>query len=303
MKLLDLIFAARPMLHLPGWSIFLVSLHYHHQISGGSFSAEDIFVMLGITLMTAGGMYVNQVFDVESDKINRKLGFITLGYLSERTMMIAFLVTSITSVMIGWIVSFVTVALLIQAFAISWIYSAPPFRLKDRAFFGMLANGWAFGWLVSFAVMPDIGVNTAGKLGWDNPFYFFYVVMAVHCLTTIPDRTGDKATGKMTIAVVLGPKLTGTVAILLYSFALGTAWRSEFLPLAILAGIALTLSLLALLWPALMPATLAAKLPILLLAILAGTFYPLYLVFMIVLVWLTRLYYQRRFNMVYPSLR
>ncbi len=167
----------------------------------------------------------------------------------------------------------------------------------------MLANGWAFGWLVSFAVMPDITVNTAGNLGWDNPFYFFYVVMAVHCLTTIPDRTGDNATGKMTVAVVLGPKLTGTIAILLYCFALATAWRSEFFALVILAGVALLLSLLAMLWPASMPATLAAKLPILLLAILAGTFYPVYLVFMIVLVWLTRLYYQRRFNMVYPSLR
>lgn len=303
MRPLDLFFAARPMLHLPGWSIFLVSLHYHHQISGGSFSIEDILVMFGISLMTAGGMYLNQVFDIESDRLNRKLGFIANGFLSERAMMIAFLVTSIVSLIIGWSVSFVTFAVLIQAFAISWIYSAPPFRLKDRAFFGMVANGWAFGWLVSFAVMPDIAVNTAGQLGWDNPFYFFYVVMAVHCLTTIPDREGDKATGKTTIAVVLGPKLTCVVAILLNGMALATALRSEFLALAILAGIALLLSLLTLIGPARIPATLAAKLPILLLAILAGTFYPVYLVFMIVLVWLTRLYYQRRFNMAYPSLR
>ncbi len=47
MNWLDLIFAARPMFHLPGWSIFLVSLHYHHQISGDSFSVEDIFVLVG----------------------------------------------------------------------------------------------------------------------------------------------------------------------------------------------------------------------------------------------------------------
>jgi len=33
MKQLDYIFAARPMLLLPVWSIFLVALHYHHELA------------------------------------------------------------------------------------------------------------------------------------------------------------------------------------------------------------------------------------------------------------------------------
>ena len=302
MKKLDLIFAARPMLHLPGWSIFLVALHYHHQISGQYFSLEDLLVLVGITLMTAGAMYVNQVFDVASDEINRKLGFISRGFLSDRKMMAAFLISSLAGLVIGAFISFVTLAIFIQAFALAWIYSVPPFRLKDRAFWGMLTNGWAFGWLVSFAVMPEINVHNAGQLGWDNPFYFFYVVAAVHCLTTIPDREGDRATGKMTLAVVLGPRITYGLAALLYLLALVTALRSGFLPLAVLAGLALALVLVNLLGSGRLPATVAAKIPILLLTLLAGTFYPAYLVFIIVLVWLTRVYYRRRFNMVYPSL-
>ena len=302
MKLLDLIFAARPMLHLPSWSIFLVALHYHHQLSGQYFSLQDLFILVGITLMTAGAMYLNQVFDVASDEINRKLGFISRGDLRERDMMAAFLTASLAGSVIGGFISFVTLGIFVQAFALAWIYSVPPFRLKDRAFSGMLANGWAFGWLISFAVMPEINLNNAGLLGWDNPFYFFYVVAAVHCLTTIPDRVGDRATGKMTVAVVLGSRITYSLAALFYLLALVTALLSGFIPLAVLAGIALALIGVNLLGGERIPATMAAKIPILLLTLLAGTFYPAFLVFIIVLVWLTRVYYRRRFNMVYPSL-
>jgi 4-hydroxybenzoate polyprenyltransferase len=302
MKLLDLIFAARPMLHLPGWSIFLVALHYHHQLSGQYFSLEDLFVLVGITLLTAGAMYLNQVFDAASDEINDKLGFISRGYLGERDMMAAFLTASLAGSVIGEFISFVTVGIFVQAFALAWIYSVPPFRLKDRAFSGMLANGWAFGWLISLAVMPEINLNNAGLLGWDIPFYFFYVVAAVHCLTTIPDREGDRATGKMTVAVVVGSRITYGLAALFYLLALVTALLSGFMPLAVLAGIALALIGVNLLGSERIPATMAAKIPILLLTLLAGTFYPAFLVFIIVLVWLTRVYYRRRFNMVYPSL-
>jgi hypothetical protein len=106
----------------------------------------------------------------------------------------------------------------------------------------------------------------------------------------------------MTVAVMLGSRITYGLAALFYLLALVTALLSGFIPLAVLAGIALALIGVNLLGSERIPATMAAKIPILLLTLLAGTFYPAFFVFIIVLVWLTRVYYRRRFNMVYPSL-
>jgi len=36
-------------------------------------------------------------------------------------------------------------------------------------------------------------------------------------------------------------------------------------------------------------------------SLLAGYFYPIYLIFIVVLIVLTRLYYKKRFGMVYPK--
>lgn len=303
MSRFDHIFAARPMLHLPGWSVFLVALHYHHQISGDRFSWEDLFILAGITCMTAGTMFLNQIFDRKSDALNRKLGFIADGFLTERQMMAAFIVCSLVGLAIGFSISLATGAIFTQALAVGWLYSAPPARLKDRPWLGLLANGWAIGFLVASAVMPEIGIHTIGLLGWDNPFYFFCVVSGVYCLTTIPDIAGDAATGKRTLAVLFSPRVAMIVAAILYALAAVIAYCTGYLLLAGLAVVALLLVIPNLFQQSTAMVLVAAKLPILLLALLAGYFYPGYLVFMIVLIWLTRVYYKHRFNLIYPRLK
>jgi hypothetical protein len=44
----------------------------------------------------------------------------------------------------------------------------------------------------------------------------------------------------------------------------------------------------------------AAKLPLLLLTLLAGFFYPGYFLFVVALLFGTRIYYRRRFHIAYP---
>lgn len=302
MRLLDWVFAARPLLILPVWTIFLVSLHYHHQLAGQRFSFEDLLVLLGLTLMTAGAMYLNQVFDAESDAINRKVGFLQRGFLTERQLMAGFLVCSVLSLALAAFISIVTVAIFLQAFVLAWMYSAPPARLKDRPILGLLANAYSFGFLVSMAVMPEINVDNAGLLGWDTPFYFFLVVGSVHCLTTVLDIEGDRKTGKRTIGAVLGHRGAAVVALLLLAIAMLVAYESEYYFLLVLAALSFLLFLLNIFLPSLKTAQLAIKPPIVFLSLMAGYFYPFFLVFIIVLLWLTRVYYHRRFNMAYPSL-
>jgi 4-hydroxybenzoate polyprenyltransferase len=301
-KSADLFFAARPMLHIPVWSIYLVSLHSHHQFSGERFGWTNLFMMVCLSLMAAGSYWWNQVHDYESDLANRKLGFLQKSLLSRGELGSAFLISSVLALAVTPFYSVLIFAIFTQAFFLSFAYSAPPLRLKDRAWWGFFANAWGIGFMVPFCVMPELTVHNAGLLGWDNPSYFFLAVGAIYILTTIPDRVGDKLSGKRTIAVILGVTRAKLLALAVILLSAVVAYRSEF-PLLVLLSLISAATIVASLVVRRQQATLAAaKAPILLLTILAGYYYPVYLLFIIVLVVVTRVYYAQRFNMTYPRI-
>lgn len=302
MRLLDFIFATRPMLQLPVWTVYLVALHYHHELSGGSFDIYDLILLACLSLLAAGAAYLNQVFDFESDKINRKVGFLQNGLLSMNQLQTGFIVASVIPLAVAPFFSQFTFFLFAQLVFLAFAYSAPPLRLKDRAVWGLLANAWAYGFLVSLAIMPEINSHNNGLLGWDNPLYFFLAVAAIHILTTIPDRTGDAATGKRTIAVLLNKRLS---LLLAFALLLGAAWvanASNHFDLTVLSLAAAVISLVSLFFRSDRSVLFAAKMPLLLLILMAAYYYPIYLLFVVALLIATRIYYRYRFGIVYPKL-
>ncbi len=302
MRALDLVFAARPMLHVPIWSIYLVSLKYHNDLAGEHFDWRDVATLVCLSLLAAGAYYLNQIFDVASDTVNRKLGFLTDGKLVPGQLMLGYLITSLAALVGGWYLSRITFAILLQLFALGFAYSAPPFRMKDRAFWGFAANTWGIGFLVSFSVMPNINFHNAGLLGWDNPWYFAAAIGGIYLLTTIPDMAGDELAGKRTAAVVLGEAgalILGAVLLVLSAYL---GFRNEFILLGSISVAAAGLAAIALIVKRREALKLAIVLPIVLLTLLAGVFYPVYLLFIVVLVILTRVYYRRRLGITYPSL-
>ncbi len=302
MKLLDFIFAARPLLHLPIWSVFLICLHYHHRLSGDVFSYEDLITLIGMSLIVSGAYYLNQIYDYESDKINDKLGFLQSDKLTFKQLWIGYFVITLIPIVISYFISILILMIFIQFFVLGFLYSSKPFQFKNRPILGLLTNAYSFGWLVPFTVMPEINIHNAGLLGWDNPFYFFLAVAAVHIMTTIPDRDGDLKTGKKTIAVIISPALAKLLALLLLMISIVVAYQSGFL---LLSGLSLVSSLVVLLSCVNTSdrlSLLATKLPILLLTLLAGYFYYYYFVFIVVLLIATRIYYKKRFGIIYPQI-
>ncbi len=302
MRILDFFFASRPLLHLPIWSVYLVALHFHDELSGEGFGWTDLVVMAGISLLFSGAAYLNQVFDFESDRINNKLGFLQQGFISQPQMLAAFVVVSLPPMAVAPLFSMATLFIFAQFLLLAYLYSAPPFRLKDRPILGLFANSWAHGFLVAMAVMPDISIHNAGLLGWDSPLYFFLTVAAVHTLTTIPDREGDRATGKTTIGVVLGRGWSLAVALVFVGLSVWVAWYSGFAPLVYLSLASMFPILAAMIIRIDSTVLFAAKAPILALTFMAGYFFPLYFVFVVALLFGCRIYYLKRFNMIYPKL-
>lgn len=302
MKALDFVFAARPLLLVPFWSIYLVALNFHHELAGKSFGWINALSLLCLTLLGAAACYLNQVYDADSDRINNKGLFIDRGILTKSHLTAGFIILSIIGLGLSVFVSNFFFLICAQLLVFAYIYSAPPLRLKDRPVAGLIANAYCIGFLIAFSVFPKININNAGLLGWDNPFYFAMAVGGVYLLTTIPDRSGDAATGKQTVAVVAGRTTTILLAALWLLVAAVAGWQSEYLLLCAIAVMSLSVTLGTLAFRSDKAILIAAKFPILLLTLLAGWYYPAYLIFIVVLVLATRIYYARRFNIRYPSI-
>lgn len=302
MKLLDYFFAARPLLHLPVWSVYLVSLHQHHKTLGESFNLWHLGTMVCLSLMATGAFYVNQIYDYESDLLNDKLGFLQRDLTSPRSYIGAYLIFGVIGSAFAAIVSKLMLLIFLQGFVFAWFYSASPFRLKDRPVAGMLANAWCFGFLIPFAVLPPISLYHYFRHDLIWPCYFFLTVAAVHIMTTLPDRAGDVATEKRTLAVSLSPLLAKALALVFMLASAALAWWGEqpgllylslFSSLPLMACLVLKSARLEL---------LGAKLPLLLLTLLAGYYYPGYLLFVVALFVACRIYFLKMFGIVYPKL-
>lgn len=302
MKALDYIFAARPLLHLPVWSVYLVCLYYHQRLNGGRFGWSNLLMLALLSAAASAAYYINQVYDFESDHRNKKLGFLQNGILSERNLMIAYVGVSAAVLMAAALFSLQMLVVFAQLFLLGYAYSAPPFRLKDRPFWGFLTNAYGYGFLVPFTVMPDISLHSAGLLGWDNPFYFFLTVGSIYVLTTLPDKEGDRATGKRTIGVVLPHRAALVVAAILMTAAAWIAFYSGHEHLMYLSVFSSLLILTAVFVTSGRFMLFAVKFPILLLTLLAGCFFFGYFLFIVALLIGCRVYYQRRFDVVYPKL-
>lgn len=302
MKLLDYIFAARPLLHVPIWSVYLVALHYHHGLSGGSFGPVNLAVLASLSLVATSAYYFNQIYDYQTDLLNGKLGFLQRNLIARRTMILAALIVTAVALAVAPLISMMTFFILAQLFLMGVVYSFPPFRLKDRPLGGLLVNAYCFGTLVSLSVMPGVNIHNAALLGWDNPFYFFFAVGSIHIMTTLADRHGDAAAGKRTIGVVVPSHVAKLLALVFAGVSVHVAQRSAHWLLVGVALSAMLVILVSIAIPRQSVERFATKLPIVLLGLVAGYFYPGFIVFMVALIVLTRIYYRRRFGISYPKL-
>jgi len=302
MKVLDYFFASRPLLQLPIWTVYLVCLNTHQRLAGGSFGWTDLVIMAGLSLIFTGAAFLNQVYDEETDRINRKVGFLQLGLVSRTSLLKGSVLALILPMAVAPLIGLPTLFIFAQLVLLAYAYSAPPWRLKDRPVAGLLANAWSHGLLVALAVMPEITIHNAGLLGWDNPVYFFLTVGGTYAITTVPDRPGDLLVGKRTLAVVTRRAGALVTALLFFALAAWVAWDSEELLLVFLALGAAGLTGVALVARSGKAVLLAVKLPLLALTLTAGWYFPGYLLFVVALLIATRIYYHRRFGLVYPVL-
>lgn len=303
MRVLDYLFFCRPMLLIPVWTVHLLFRERFQRAS--EFSQDDLLTALSFTALFSAAYVINQIFDRESDRLNKKLGFleepISIGSGSARAL---FLALSVAPLMYALLLQPSLIFCFATLIVLGVLYSAPPVRAKDRPFPGWLFNAVTYSALLWWGALalsgaaPEDYFNSAPEA-----LAMFLAISATYALTTIPDAAGDVATGKRTMAIALGTHWTLMLAGLFSAASLTLSAVVGFWPLAWSAALALILVFLAIMRREDRFVLLAAKAPILALSVGAVVAFPLYGLFLVALILLTRVYYRRRWNMNYPSLR
>ncbi|GIX06918.1 MAG: hypothetical protein KatS3mg115_1321 [Candidatus Poribacteria bacterium] len=238
-SLWDGIALLRPTLLLPLWIMQLLGrLHAEERPLSGWPEPETwglnarFWAWCGAHTLMAGAAYVlNQLTDLKTDAINRKLFLLADGYVGRS---FAFWAMAICLTLAGGLLlavppSLPALVLLGLSVLLGAIYSLPPIRLKARAGWDLLANAIGYG-VVSFL----LGWTTARPVSilalWESLPYAF-CVGGTFLFTTIPDREGDRLAGCRTTGVVLGPRWTGLLGWSCYGGAallglLGENWRA-----------------------------------------------------------------------------
>jgi 4-hydroxybenzoate polyprenyltransferase len=301
-SLLDYIFVLRPILLVPAWTMVLAGFH---RSQGEWVISLALPGRLWLALLLFSGVMgaayiVNQIFDVETDRLNRKLFLVAEGYVDKKAIIVEAIL--LLGLSIG--AAFVTFQpkfgmVIVLSGLLGLLYSVPPFKLKARPFLDMLANGLGYG-LLAFAVGWLSSGRQAGAV-WQVSLPYVLAVSAVYLNTTIPDYQSDKATGNVTTGVWLGPRATRWLALAMMSgsLTLSIAYKD---PLCLAASaLALPLFLMAVITAKMRWTMLAYQAGSLVLVVLTAILYPIYLLILLATYFALKYYHRWRFGMDYPK--
>jgi 4-hydroxybenzoate polyprenyltransferase len=296
-KWLDPLFVLRPTLFFPCWTLFLAGA----RLSDGGHNGFRIVWAMVVTGAAMGVIYlINQLRDVGTDRINRKLPYFSQGIFSDRTAWYEVYGLTAFSILGAALVSWGFLAIVLGALLITGgIYNYPPFVWKDHPFWGIAAAVIGGGLAFLAGAEAGGGLRVGSVIGM-LPYVFAFA--ATSLWTEIPDITGDRAMGKRTFAVeygMLSTLLLGCVGVTV-SMVLGMSMGDWVIGWAAL--LSMPLFFYALVTKQVRWVMLAVKWSIFILALLVGCHYPGFLVLIAGYYLLARVYHLKRFGVIYPSL-
>ena len=296
---LDLVFVLRPTLFFPCWTLYLAGIRLSGNHEEG-FQWRIVFAMV-VSGAALGVVYlINQLRDVGSDRINRKLPYFSRNIFPVRAAWWEVVFLLVFSLVGAAFVSWVFLAIVIGGLIVTGVlYNYAPFQWKDKPIGSVIAAFLGGG--LAFLGGSEIG----GGLGWvavKQAIPYLFAFTATSLWTAIPDMEGDKAVGKCTFPIRYGLILTLWVgcAGVFAATVLGYLQKDWVI------GSASLLSLVFFLWALvkkqLASVMLAIKVSIIILSLLVGWFFPWYLGVIVLYFLIARWYHRQRFKMVYPNL-
>lgn len=186
--------------------------------------------LLGVVALLLGNAFIvgiNQVYDVEIDRVNKPFLPVASGEVSARLAWILVLVSAVVGLfVVRRFFSPLIFGLYAFGMTIGALYSMPPFRLKRYPLLAALTISCVRGFLLNFGVYHATVEAVGMQFAWSAPIVFLAVFMSVFaCVIAIskdlPDIRGDRLAGVSTFASRKGtPAVVKLViAMLLVNYA------------------------------------------------------------------------------------
>lgn len=319
-KCLDCFFLLRFPLLAPVWTIFILGwiTGTPSVLPGGRFTSplpdsafSHLWIMLwGFSLIVASIYVINQIVDIESDRINHKLFLLPHGFVSVRTAWVIAAICTGSGFAIAALFNSTVLILFGLSMLLGIFYNLPPLSLKNRPWGGVAANAFGHGMLTflagwycaKFPAPLSSSILTTGLISSIAPAL---ANGAVFLATTIPDAAGDRKTGKTTFCIKFGPGITARTAALLCIFTcIGSFFmENHFWVMALPSLISLSF-FLYFAWSLKQEIAFRAfKWPVFLLSASVALYVPEYGLLIIATFFGSKMYYKWRFGIDYPTFK
>ena len=307
-KAIDFVFLTRPTLILPGWGFFVLGYLHARGHMGDLRPVLEVppwptfwYGFLATTFISAYIYVLNQIYDRESDRLNRKLFLIADGHISVGEAYTFSLLLLLLSFLFGALVGRDFLLLLVLGTVVGTLYSLPPFRFKGRPFLDMLSN--AVGYAVLNVAAGYVSGGGGIYEGIRATLPYFFAVSALYLNTTVPDIPGDRRAGLITTGVLLGERPTAVLGALFVLLTVLFSLWPRYNPFMLVVG---AISLPFYSYGAVRGDEFSIKLAYrvsgvaFVLALIVK--YPPFLIPAVIVLIALKVYYRLRFNLDYPSL-
>ncbi|AHJ27069.1 homogentisate phytyltransferase [Nodularia spumigena CS-584] len=200
------------------WSLYLIAV----AISATGFSNEQLISVLGAWIAClCGNVYIvglNQLEDVEIDKINKPHLPLASGEFSHKQGQLIVITMGVVALVVAWLTGPFLLGLVASSLAIGTAYSLPPIRLKRFPFWAALCIFSVRGTIVNLGLFLHFNwalgkTPTIPPAVWVLTIFILVFTFAIAIFKDIPDLEGDRLYNITTFTIQLGPQAVFNLAL------------------------------------------------------------------------------------------
>ena len=197
--------------------LFKYVLFKNYQITTSLTTTDFTLLVISIVLIAAGGNVINDLFDLETDKINKPTKVTVNTIFSESQVKLMYALLTFIGIIVGIYLSYKSDNLLTSFYFVAvsillFLYSS---NFKRKALFGNLVVSLLIGFSIIllgvFDVLPN-NSNPNNQLGLTVMLVYAIFATSINfireIIKDIEDVDGDYSTGMKTLPIIFGRKRT-----------------------------------------------------------------------------------------------
>ncbi len=200
------------------WGLYLIAI----AVSSTGFSGIPLSRVLGAWIAClCGNVYIvglNQLEDVDIDKINKPHLPLASGEFSRRQGQLIVILTGLLALVIAWFTGPFLFGMVAISLTIGTAYSLPPIRLKQFPFWAAICIFSVRGTIVNLGLFLHFNWvlqqnSSIPPVVWVLTVFVLVFTFAIAIFKDIPDMEGDRLYNITTFTLELGPQAVFNLAL------------------------------------------------------------------------------------------